>query len=67
MVAGDAGSEVTGVSYDSRTHGRVSATVAAGRFALWLPGDELRNASNDGAQVQVTYRDGTTDTIQLTI
>jgi hypothetical protein len=67
MAAGTAGSDILGVVYRSRTHGDVIATVSQGHFALWLPGDELRNASSDGAEVEVTYQDGTTGTSRLTL
>jgi hypothetical protein len=65
VAAGYTGSDVTGVTYYSANHGHVAATVSAGRFALWLPGDELKDASNDGVNVQVTYRDGSTATLRL--
>ncbi|MFC8597240.1 MULTISPECIES: hypothetical protein [unclassified Isoptericola] len=67
LAAGDAGTEVSSVAYDSRSHGRVVATVTGGHFALWFPGDELLGASSDGVDVQVTYTDGTTDTVRLTL
>ncbi|GAA3439786.1 hypothetical protein [Kutzneria kofuensis] len=65
VAAGYAGSDVTGVTYHSAGRGQVAATVAKGRFALWLPGDELKDASRVGVQVQVTYRDGSTATRRL--
>jgi hypothetical protein len=40
----------------------VIATVAKGHFAFWLPGNELQNASEKGVPVDVTYRDGSTET-----
>jgi hypothetical protein len=67
LAAGTAGSDVVGVIYKSRTHDAVTATVSPGHFALWLPGDELRNASSDGVEVEVTYQDGTTETRRLTL
>ncbi|UKA60109.1 hypothetical protein [Arthrobacter sp. FW306-2-2C-D06B] len=67
LAAGIAGSDILSVVYRSRTHGDVTATVSRGHFALWLPGDELRNASSDGAKVEVTYQDGTTGTSRLTL
>jgi hypothetical protein len=67
LAAGAAGSDVAGVVYPSRTHGRVTATVRRGCFALWFPGDELTAASSDGVDVEVTYRDGTTATTRLTL
>jgi hypothetical protein len=65
VAAGYAGSDVTGLTYHSTTHGRIAATVAGGRFALWLPGDELEDASVVGVNVQVTYRDDSTATLRL--
>lgn len=67
LAAGTAGSDIVGVVYHSRTHGDVSATVSQGRFALWLPGDELKDASSNGVEVEVTYRDGRTGTSRLTL
>lgn len=64
MAAGIAGTDVTGVAYNSPTLGEVTATVARGHFALWLPGDELRDASS-GLDVTVTYSDGNTGTHRL--
>ncbi len=61
MAAGEAGSAVVGMTYLSKTHGEVAATVSMGQFALWLPGEELRNASSEGAKVVVAYDDGTTE------
>jgi hypothetical protein len=66
LAAGSAGSDIVGVIYKSRTHEDVTATVSLGQFALWLPGDELQNASSDGVELEVTYRDGTTGTSRLT-
>ena len=67
LAAGTAGSDIVGVVYHSRTHGDVSATVSQGRFALWLPGDELKDSSSNGVEVEVTYRDGRTGTSRLTL
>ncbi|WP_309135544.1 hypothetical protein [Cellulomonas sp.] len=67
LAAGAVGAEVVGVTYASASRGDVVATVAEGRFALWLPGDELRDAARAGAEVRVTYRDGTTGTARLTL
>lgn len=66
LAAGTAGSDIVGVLYHSRTRGDVSATVSRGQFALWLPGDELKDASSNGVEVEVTYRDGSTGTNRLT-
>ncbi|ABS03894.1 hypothetical protein [Kineococcus radiotolerans] len=57
VAAGFAGDDVTGVVYRSASNGDVTATVNAGRFALWFPGDELLDAVH-GVDVDVTYRDG---------
>ena len=65
VAAGYVGSDVTGVMYQSESHGEVVATVSAGRFALWLPGDELADASRDGVEVEVTYRDGGSAALRL--
>ncbi len=65
VAAGYVGSDVTGVVYQSASHGEVAATVSGGHFALWLPGDELEDASRDGVEAQVTYRDGITATLRL--
>lgn len=65
VAAGAVGADVTGLRYDSAEHGPVTATVAAGHFALWLPGDELEHAARDGVPVAVSYRDGTTATLTL--
>lgn len=67
LAAGDAGAEVEGVTLVSQSHGAIAATVAQGHFALWFPGNELLNASGDGVDVEVTYRDGTTETVRLTL
>jgi hypothetical protein len=67
LAAGTAGADVVGVIYKSRTREDVKATVSLGHFALWLPGDELRNASSDGVEVEVTYQDGTKGTSRLTL
>ncbi|VDR32245.1 Uncharacterised protein [Arthrobacter agilis] len=66
MASGKAGSDVVGLMYTTVTGEVVVATVAKGQFAFWLPGDELRNAFSTGAAVEVTYRDGTTETQNLT-
>ncbi|MFE4195760.1 hypothetical protein ACFRJ9_07840 [Paenarthrobacter sp. NPDC056912] len=67
LAAGEAGSDVAGISYKSGTHQDVVATVSKGRFAFWMPGDELRDTSSDGVEVVVTYRDGTTGTSRLSL
>ncbi|MPY10703.1 hypothetical protein [Arthrobacter bussei] len=66
MAAGIAGTDVTGVTYNSPILGEVTATVARGQFALWLPGDELRDASS-GLDVTVVYSDGSTGTHRLSL
>ncbi len=65
LAAGVAGSDVIAIAYDSQARGQVVATVSQGHFAFWLPGDELDDASSDGVDVAVTYRDGTTATTRL--
>ncbi|GLY75028.1 hypothetical protein Airi01_032950 [Actinoallomurus iriomotensis] len=65
IAAGIAGPEVAKVLYRSPAHGDVTATVSRGRFALWLPGDELAHAAKNGVEVEVTYRDGGTGTNRL--
>ena len=67
IAAGSAGSDVTGVVYKSSAHQEVQATVSHGRFALWMPGDELQDASAHGIQLELTYRDGTTGTARLAL
>ncbi len=58
MVVGAAGSEVSGVSYLSRSEGEVRASVANGYFVLWFPGNELRDYPDEGVLLQVSYTDG---------
>lgn len=65
LAEGYVGSDVTGVVYRSASHGEVEATVSGGRFALWMPGDELEHAARAGIDVQATYTDGSTATIRL--
>lgn len=64
-AAGSAGSDVVGVVYKSQTREDVTATVSQGRLALWLPGGELQNASQEGVEVDVTYRHGSTRRTRL--
>ncbi len=59
MVVGAAGSEVSGVSFQSRSDGEVRASVANGYFVLWFPGDELRDYPKEGVLLRVSYTDGT--------
>jgi hypothetical protein len=65
LAAGAAGTDVAAVVFASRTHGDVAATVSRGRFALWLPGDELIDAATTGIEVEVSYLDGTKGTSLL--
>lgn len=65
VAVGLAGPEVTAITYQSATRGTVSATVDAGQFALWIPGDELQNRSRAGVPVRATYKDGSTATLVL--
>jgi hypothetical protein len=67
VAAGAVGSDVAAITYNSVKFGPVQATVSNGHFAFWLPGDELDNASKSGTTVQVTYRDGSTATLTLTL
>lgn len=67
LAAGTAGREVTAVSYDSATHGTVHATLAAGHFALWLPGGDFVDAASSGIEVRVTLADGTTRLQRLSL
>ena len=45
----------------------MTATLSDEHFALWLPGTELENASSNGVELDVTYRDGSTGTNTLTL
>lgn len=65
LAAGAAGAEIVGVVYKSQTREDVTATVSQGRFALWLPGNELHDAPRNGVEVEVTYQDGSTGTSRL--
>ena len=65
LAAGYAGPQVVGITLLTESHGVVAATVANGRFALWFPGDELEN--RDMVAVDVTYADGSTATVKLTL
>ena len=69
MVAGDAGSDVVGVSYQSRTEGEVTGSVNLGQFVLWFPGDELQHYDTDhdgvGVELQVTYADGSSGPVRV--
>ncbi len=67
LAAGAAGPDVVGVAYRSRAHGVVAATVYGGQFALWFPGDELKDRPSGGVEVDVTYRDGRAGTSRLTL
>lgn len=67
VAAGPAGSDVVGVTYKSRNNENVKATVSRGQFAFWVPGNELKDASTHGVEVEVTYRDGTKGTSILSL
>lgn len=67
LAAGVCGSDVIGLTYASRSHGQVVATVSQGHFAFWFPGDELRNASSTGVPVTLTFKDGATGNAVLTL
>ncbi len=61
IASGRVGSDVAAITYTSAANEEVIATVAKGQFALWLPGDEMQNASDLGLPVNVTYTDGITE------
>ncbi len=65
LAAGLIGADVTAVTYRNPSGEDVDATVDDGRFIFWLPGDALGTAPGEGADVEVTYRDGATSTITL--
>lgn len=46
---------IASFAYDNPTHGDGSATVSQWHFALWLAGDEPKDASSNGVEVEVTY------------
>ena len=62
LASGRVGAEVARITYTNSAKKEVIATVAKGHFAFWLPGNELQNASEKGVPVDVTYRDGSTET-----
>lgn len=61
IAAGEAGADIRAITYRSKSHGKVTATVTDGHFALWMPGNELANAGSTGVPVDVTYLDGTVE------
>ncbi|MGW9405308.1 hypothetical protein ACWGQ2_15210 [Arthrobacter sp. NPDC055585] len=67
MVVGAAGSEVSGVSYLSRSEGEVRASVANGYFVLWFPGNELRDYPDEGVLLQVSYTDGSQAQVRVSL
>ena len=67
LAAGAAGADIIKIVYRSPAYGDVTATLSDGHFALWLPGTELGNASNNGVELEVTYRDSNTATTTLTL
>jgi hypothetical protein len=66
VAVGTAAPDVTSVTYTSPTRGPVQATLSGGHFALWLPGNDLAGGSK-GTPVTVTYRDGTSATVILSL
>lgn len=64
VAVGTATPDVTSVTYTSPTRGPVAATISGGHFALWLPGNEV---SSKGTPVHVTYRDGTSAPVVLSL
>ena len=67
VAAGSVGEDVAAIGYASRSEGTVEATVSHGRFALWVPGDELEDAPRDGVALTVTYRDGSSGVIRVSL
>ncbi|WP_046529614.1 hypothetical protein [Cellulomonas sp. FA1] len=65
LVAGSVGDEVTGVRLRTAGVGDVDASVRDGRFVLWFPGDELRDANAQGVELDVTYADGSTGAVTV--
>jgi hypothetical protein len=65
LAAGHAGTDITGISYDSPTHGTVDGTVSRGHFVLWLPGGDFEDASRLGVDVTLAHTDGTTSVARL--
>ncbi len=61
IASGRVGTDVAAITYTSAANEEVIATVAKGQFALWLPGDEMQNASDQGLPVNVIYTNGTTE------
>jgi hypothetical protein len=64
-AVGRAGSDVAGMTYNSPTRGQVKASVQNGYFAFWIPGSEFDGL--DPVPVRVTYRDGTTAAVKLSL
>jgi hypothetical protein len=62
IASGHVGTDVAAISYTNAANEEVIATVAKGKFAFWLPGSELQNASDQGLPVDVTYTDGSIET-----
>ncbi|GAA0582302.1 hypothetical protein HPO96_08525 [Kribbella sandramycini] len=62
---GRVGADIVGITYRSKAHGLVEATVENGYFAFWVPGKDLEDF--EPAPVRVTYRDGTSAEVQLKI
>lgn len=69
LAAGAAGADVRTVTYDSPTYGKVEASVAEGRFAFWMPGDDLAAADGEtlAVPVRVTYVDGSSAAVRLSL
>lgn len=62
IASGRVGAEIAALTYTNSSNEEVSATVAKGHFAFWLPGNDLQNGSDDGVPVEVTYTDGSVGT-----
>ena len=61
LASGRVGADVAAITYTSASKEEVTATVAKGHFAFWLPGNDLQNASDQGVPVKVTYKNGSTE------
>jgi hypothetical protein len=61
LASGRVGADVAAITYTSASKEDVTATVAKGHFAFWLPGNDLQNAADEGVPVKVTYKNGSTE------
>ncbi len=67
MATGQVGPDVAAVTYTRATGERIKATVSKGQFALWFPGPELTNSSDQAVPIEVSYNDNTTETRYLSL